>query len=261
MLRLHIFGSSRPEISFRVDPKHGTTISCKSNYVFDMDYLYYQVEEPGNAEWCTATWWELDQNTTPDLSRSGLYTDDDTLNRDGWDTFKETLLQIPEAGAEREFLSQYFGLTEKGILRQSSTGGDTALAIFSVALNVLHAPALIPQVWVNWIHYDSADKDRARRIKEEAFRVDFALIYQGRNIVIEIDGSSHFSEILYLDPNTDRFIYEPSLAKYTESVRKDRWLRRQGWEVWRFTDQEVLDDSFGALGILKEIGILRKKLR
>jgi len=35
----------------------------------------------------------------------------------------------------------------------------------------LNAPALIPQVWVNWTHYDSKDKERAEQQKGNPFEL------------------------------------------------------------------------------------------
>jgi len=66
---------------------------------------------------------------------------------------------------------------------------------------------------------------------------------ESRRIVIEVDGSSHFSEILDIDPQSDRIKFEPSLEKYTEHLKKDRWLRKQGWEVWRFSDLELISQE------------------
>ena len=50
---------------------------------------------------------------------------------------------------------------------------------------------------------------------------------------------------------------KPQIDRYSAHLKKDRWLRREGWEVWRFTSAEVIrvgitTDGTGALtnGIL-----------
>jgi len=40
---------------------------------------------------------------------------------------------------------------------------------------------MIPQAWVNWIHYDSKDKERAEKVEREAFRVDFLILVWSKN--------------------------------------------------------------------------------
>ena len=47
---------------------------------------------------------------------------------------------------------------------------------------------------------------------------------------------------------------EASLKRYTEHPKKDRWLRRRGWDVWRFSDDEVFDETFGIRQIVRQIG-------
>lgn len=101
-------------------------------------------------------------------------------------------------------------------------------------------PVLIPQVWVNWIHHDPKDRERAQTRSEEPFRVDFLLVDQhagDRPIVIEIDGLTHFGS--YGMNEAGEKTFEPSLNEYTEHIKKDRWLKNQGWDVVRITNQEV----------------------
>jgi len=64
--------------------------------------------------------------------------------------------------------------------------------------------------------------------------------YEGRQRVIEIDGNSHFLEVFDID-KSGRMKLEGSMEKYTEHLKKDRWLCREGYEVWRFSDLEVFD--------------------
>lgn len=133
------------------------------------------------------------------------------------------------------------------------------------SVSVWDYPALVPQVWVNWLHFDSRDKHRAERAKTEPFRVDFVMkpVYPFRTgspssepadlndalkevsrfrknetlTIIEIDGPSHFGN--YEVDAAGRTHLKASMEAYTRHLRKDRWLRKHGWEVYRLSSQEV----------------------
>ncbi|GAA5658242.1 hypothetical protein Brsp06_04626 [Brucella sp. NBRC 13694] len=89
-------------------------------------------------------------------------------------------------------------------------------------------PALIPQVY---LHYDPAIVKLLRhRLPLPRQRMDFLLLLpQRQRIVIEVDGSQHFS-------NNG----EPSLAVYADMVSADRELRLAGYEVFRFGSNELV---------------------
>ena len=217
-----IFGNSKtPDISFSVEPQMGGQfrIWSSTNYV-----VYGGDEEQVDS----IDWTFFCVNTEPEVGPLTY-----SIHKE-WSKFhsllQDTLLPITATKGERVFLDAY--------------------------LNVSNAyyPALIPQTWVNWLHYSAHDAERAKRAKHEPFRVDFAMYSDRRKIVIEIDGSSHFSEIFDVD-GTGRIRYEASMEKYTEHLRKDRWLRSKGWEVWRFSEAEVLDKDFNISAVLEEMKI------
>ena len=114
-------------------------------------------------------------------------------------------------------------------------------------------PALIPQVWVNWLHYNSGDSERAALLKKQPFRVDFALFTQERRLIIEVDGSTHFGAASGID---ERGVIrlDADMQAFTEHLRRDRWLRRQGWEVYRFSNKEI-EDLAEISDLLEEIGL------
>jgi hypothetical protein len=100
-------------------------------------------------------------------------------------------------------------------------------------------PALIPQVY---LHYDPAtmkqlrDRLPSNRLVLPRQRMDFLLLLpQRQRIVIEVDGSQHFSE--------DE---KPSLALYANMVSADRDLRLNGYEVFRFGSNELVGSSYAA---------------
>lgn len=140
---------------------------------------------------------------------------------------QQDLRPLLATDAERHFFDLYVE-----VCRQTYGWGD----------DVWDAPALIPQVWVNWIHFDSRSKERAQRAQEEPFRVDFALRtkHTGEFVIIEIDGSSHFGGRSFVG-HDGGMMFEASMEAYTKHLRKDRWLRKQGWRVVRLSNMEIDD--------------------
>lgn len=94
-------------------------------------------------------------------------------------------------------------------------------------------PALIPHVYVNW---NFSKEERAKR--KEPFIVDFIFKSSafGTNdiVVVEIDGQSHYARY-----DTERQKYELSEDVYAEHLKKDRWLRKQGFKVFRIGNSEL----------------------
>lgn len=132
--------------------------------------------------------------------------------RDYFTEFTNDLAQVTSTDAERKFFESYVQEC-KDFSKYNSKQAWTY-------------PALIPQVWVNWIHYDPKDTSRAERARKEPFRVDFMLKdenFSDGAVIFEIDGSTHFS----------------NMEIYTRHLQKDRWLRKQGWRVFRMSNQEV----------------------
>lgn len=96
-------------------------------------------------------------------------------------------------------------------------------------------PALIPGAWVNW------RKPNERRSIEEPFQVDFVLktstVGTDSLVVVELDGLSHFND--WNEGDRGRR-WTPSEEKIEEHVKKDRWLRKQGFRVCRIANSEVM---------------------
>jgi very-short-patch-repair endonuclease len=214
-----IFGNSKsPDLSFSVEPERGGSFQIQSN----TNYILYGGDEQDTH---SIDWWFLVMFTLPELA-SLTYPDwSEARSR-----LQDSLGAITATRSEKVLLDEY--------LRLSSD----------------KYPALIPQTWVNWLHYSPQDPQKAKRAKNEPFRVDFTMYWEHRKIIVEIDGSSHFSEIFDVD-GTGRIRYEASMDKYTEHLRKDRWLRSKGWEVWRFSEAEILDKDFDISAVLAEMKI------
>ncbi len=109
--------------------------------------------------------------------------------------------------------------------------------------STIRCPALIPQVWLNWLH---AAPDHLIKTLEDgrASRVDFVAFSCGTRHVIEIDGLSHYA-IWHEDTRS----YSPDEREYARNLKIERWLRSEGWSVTRIGRYEVreamkADDPF-----------------
>jgi very-short-patch-repair endonuclease len=94
-------------------------------------------------------------------------------------------------------------------------------------------PALIPHVYINW----SFSKEK-RSTNEEPYVVDFVFkspAFGTNNLVIvEIDGPSHYASY-----NSNLRQYTVCEKKYADHLAKDRWLRKQGFKVFRIGNDEI----------------------
>ena len=87
-------------------------------------------------------------------------------------------------------------------------------------------PALLPEVWLHWDHKTVQERGHAALLR---FRMDFLLLLpQRQRIVIEVDGSQHYS--------SDG---RPDGTKYAANMRGDRDLKLSGYEVFRFGATEL----------------------
>src|SRR5262249_20870943 len=93
---------------------------------------------------------------------------------------------------------------------------------------VPNLPALLPEVWLHWDPKTARDRGPKALLR---FRMDFLLLLpHNQRVVIEVDGSQHFS--------TDG---KPDGARYAANMRGDRDLKLSGYEVFRFGATELLD--------------------
>lgn len=109
--------------------------------------------------------------------------------------------------------------------------------VTSIIQESLTAPALIPQVWLNYT-YDSSQPptEETDELRNMPKRVDFLFIRQNKMHIIEIDDPSHYA--IY-DESKKR--YEVSEEKYTNNLKTERVLREQGFEIHRLSNWEILN--------------------
>ncbi len=96
-------------------------------------------------------------------------------------------------------------------------------------------PAMIPNVYINW---NFSKEERNKR--EKPYIVDFVFksSWFGTNnlTIVEIDGPSH-----YADYDSSNRKYIVSEKRYVDHLKKDRWLRSQGFNVFRIGNSEITD--------------------
>ena len=237
-----IFGPEPPKLSFRHHPAKGTVIRCDNKYV--LDYNPHRI----------ITWGDIGERLELPSCRA-LATDERNFER--YEVARHEVIEelkgLCQTNIEKIFFDKFTSAQkdwvreERLVIGPPETLSDVDLKREEKELpkHYLQAGALIPQVWVNWIHYDFRDKKRAEKTHLEPFRVDF--LYHGHGVfrgggpvIVEIDDIWHIADI---EKYVDRFMKSPeprpSLGKFTEHLRKDRWLRHHGWEVCRFSTLEV----------------------
>ena len=93
--------------------------------------------------------------------------------------------------------------------------------------DVPNIPALLPEVW---LHYDPKPIEQRGRSALFRQRMDFLLLISpGTRVVIEVDGSHHYSD------KTGR----ADTKAYAKMVSADRDLRLCGYDVYRFGGSEL----------------------
>ncbi|MGW7587699.1 AbiJ-related protein [Streptomyces rubiginosohelvolus] len=93
---------------------------------------------------------------------------------------------------------------------------------------VYDLPVLLPEVWLHWDHRTVRERGPQALLRS---RMDFLLLLpHGQRIVLEVDGSQHYTR--------DRG-QRPDTAKYAEMVAADRDLKLRGYEVFRFGHDEL----------------------
>src|SRR5262245_2420675 len=93
-------------------------------------------------------------------------------------------------------------------------------------------PALIPQVWLNWLH--AAPEGVLSALDQNPSRVDFVAFSNGERHAIEIDGPSHYADF----DETSR-TYSVNEKEYARNLKIERSLRSEEWVVTRIGRHEV----------------------
>lgn len=223
-----IYGPDRPKFGLEQSPDGSMTIQIENDNVYSFD------RSPETVAWAELRTW---------------LPEDEERQKKKFNTLASKLLAMTGSKTEEKFLRLYL----KACQDEYGHAADDGYECTSWGY-----PALIPQVWVNWYHFDSEDRERAERAREEPFRVDFVMkdsrVEIGNGfIIIEIDGASHFGS--YEADAAGNITIESSMDDYTEHLKKDRWLRKKGWEVVRISSQEVkeIEDKEELIRFLDDI--------
>lgn len=182
-----------------------------------------------SGNWDDSYLFELQQVTPPRLDVCSIVRDVAS------DKFIST-------AAERGFWTMWLlsAFQQLEVARQASKRiywEDTDFALQTC--KVLRFVFPVPQVWlyvipkppprVNW-------RDWEQQHREESLpqRVDFLFTYDGKRHIVELDDIGHYGR-------QARGTWLASEAQYRKTLSDTRWLRQCGFEVHRFTNEEVLD--------------------
>ena len=152
------------------------------------------------------------------------------------------ILNLAETPAEKKFLKLYFSYViniTKGIhanyarenhekriidtIKECMTHRDgPAYFALDCIGHIADIPTLIPQVYLNWQVGESGMIDNLF-YKDNISRVDFIMLNKGNKHIIEINGLSHYKDE----------------SAYTRNLQIDRKLKKMGWAIHRFSNQEI----------------------
>lgn len=232
-----------PEIGFTQEGDGSVSIEFEGDYILRLDEL----DDRSVITWRDLAFWGIGEKTQEEVFSGDpgapfvhLVSEEKIKNPpygdvDHLDLFRAVIRHLSEL-LQSEPERKFFHLYAKRCVDRASPGPfeDSGLD----AVKLWKHTALIPQVWVNWFGNSSTGSERG---DTEPFRVDFLLNPPDQvspNLsIVEIDGKTHFTTS-GLDDDGNRQ-YHHSMERYTEHVRKDRWLRKQGYDVVRFANQEV----------------------
>ncbi|MFI6938478.1 hypothetical protein ACIBI4_04320 [Streptomyces sp. NPDC050418] len=136
----------------------------------------------------------------------------------------------------RHFSSEIDARTDlyQRLLRSLPHNSPGQLNLFTAYHQVLapsvEFPALLPEVWLHWDHQTVRERGPQALLNS---RMDFLLLLpDGQRVVLEVDGSQHFTRDRGRTPDT---------AKYARMAAADRDLKLRGYEVFRFGHDELAD--------------------
>lgn len=97
----------------------------------------------------------------------------------------------------------------------------------------------VPQVWLYIIPkpppgVDWQEWEKQHRRESIPQRADFLVIHNKKRFVVEIDDVNHYGV-------QSKGMWLPSEQKYRQTLADTRWLKVNGFEVLRFTNEEILE--------------------
>lgn len=105
---------------------------------------------------------------------------------------------------------------------------------FKMAID--NIPVLIPQAWIQWHSLVKKELTLCYNLHaDDIYRVDFVAFWNNRRFAIEIDDISHYAE------KKGNWIADE--RKYSKSLKNQRSLIKEGWDVFRFSNWEIKNDE------------------
>lgn len=242
-MNILIYGPDRPKFGLEQYPDGSMEVQVENDHTYSTDTLpdtiaWADLYDGNLASQCS---WRVENDAAEELEQE---------EKELFESFISDLRGLIES--ERE--DKFFKLYAERVMRLGHYCGFERSAF---AFPAWSHPALIPQVWVNWYYFDSSDRERAQLAREEPFRVDFMIKDACSPVedlrILEVDDSSHFGGT-EVGPDGS-LLLNASMREYTLHLKKDRWLRKKGWNVVRISSKEVkdLEDEKEAFSFINEV--------
>jgi len=111
------------------------------------------------------------------------------------------------------------------------------LYVSEAILTSLKGPALIPQVWLNYVYNPTQSPEEVdEKLEYMPMRVDFLFIWKNELHIVEIDDPSHYAKY-----DSRKRKYEVDEELYTKNLRAERTLRGHKFHLHRLSNWEVLN--------------------
>ena len=106
--------------------------------------------------------------------------------------------------------------------------------VIRAILDSLDAPALIPQVWFNYIYTHGQSRENGVKVPH---CVDFIFIFENELHIVEIDSPSHYAR----PDHSGKWVADEET--YATNLQVERYLYSQGYKVHRLSSREILNAS------------------
>ena len=103
-------------------------------------------------------------------------------------------------------------------------------------------PVLIPQAWIQWHSILKRYLNSSNALEaKDIYRVDFVAFWNNQRFAIQVDDISH-----YASKKNDVWLADE--ASYLKTLRDERDLRHERWQVFRVSNYEIKDDELVGAG-------------
>lgn len=126
------------------------------------------------------------------------------------------------------------------LLQLIQTASEQAFFLhYANMFNMLNenVPLLIPQAWIQWHSKTKQDlRSQSSGYADDLYRVDFVVFWKQKRFALLLDDIGHYARKISSD-------WIANEERYSQRLKEDRKLRKEGWDVFRISNWEMRDDT------------------